>query len=99
MVKPFAAGKRLTVAVLGTGRLGETHIAALARLRDGGMAIEPALYGRNAGKVDDVAHRYGVRRTSTELNELIDASDVDVVDNCLVNALHYGPLMRATDNG
>jgi len=24
---------------------------------------------------------------------------VDVVDNCLVNALHYGPLMRAIDNG
>src|SRR6185437_16129626 len=45
MVKPFA------VAVLGTGRLGETHVAALARLRDAGMAIEPALYGRNADKV------------------------------------------------
>jgi len=30
MVKPFAEGPRLTVAVLGTGRLGETHLAALA---------------------------------------------------------------------
>ena len=93
MVKPFA------VAVLGTGRLGETHIAALARLRDAGLPIEPALYGRNPDKVHDVAQRYHVERTSTELYELIDASDVRVVDNCLVNALHFEPLMRAIDRG
>ncbi len=93
MVKPFA------VAVLGTGRLGETHIAALARLRDAGLAIEPALYGRNADKVRDVAQRYGVERTSTDLYELIDAAEVQVVDNCLVNALHFDPLMRAIDRG
>ena len=30
---------------------------------------------------------------------LLDASDVDVVDNCLVNAEHYGPLMHAIDSG
>jgi predicted dehydrogenase len=99
MVKPFAEGERLTVAVLGTGRLGETHVAALARLRDAGQAVEPALYGRDASKVATVAERYGLTRTSTDLNELIDAADVGVVDNCLVNALHYGPLMRAIDNG
>jgi predicted dehydrogenase len=99
MVKPFANGKRLTVAVLGPGRLGETHVAALARLRDGGLPVEPALYGRNKDKVSELARRYSVRKTSTELNELIDAADVDVVDNCLVNALHFEPLMRAIDKG
>jgi predicted dehydrogenase len=99
MLKPFAEGAPLTVAVLGPGRLGETHVAALARLRDAGQPVEPALYGRNADKVRELAQRYGVTRTSTDLNELIDADDVAVVDNCLVNALHYGPLMRAIDNG
>src|SRR6185436_4290977 len=93
MVKPFA------VVVLGTGRLGETHVAALARLRDAGMPIEPALYGRNADKVAALAQRYRIERTSTDLNELIDAPDVLVVDNCLVNALHFEPLMRAIDRG
>jgi predicted dehydrogenase len=93
MVKPFA------VAVLGTGRLGETHVAALARLRDAGMPIQPALYGRNADKVHAVAQRYGIERTSTQLNELVDAPDVGVVDNCLVNALHFEPLMRAIGRG
>jgi predicted dehydrogenase len=96
----------LGVAVLGPGRLGETHLAALARLRDRGLivdgrqvAIVPALYGRNADRVREVAERYGVQRTSTELHELIDAPDVSVVDNCLSNHLHFEPLMRAINSG
>jgi predicted dehydrogenase len=96
----------LVVAVLGPGRLGETHLAALARLRERGLvvdgrrvAIVPALYGRNAERVRAVADRYGVDRISTELNELIDAPDVAVVDNCLSNHLHFEPLMRAISAG
>jgi predicted dehydrogenase len=46
-----------------------------------------------------VAERHGLRRTSTRLEELIEEPDVDVVDNCLVNAEHYGPLLRAIDAG
>jgi predicted dehydrogenase len=87
----------LVVAVLGPGRLGETHVAALARLRDRGLAIIPALYGRNAARVAELAERYGLDRTSTNLNELLDAPDVSVVDNCLSNDLHFGPLMRAIE--
>ena len=75
----------LVVAVLGPGRLGETHLAALARLRERGLvvdgrpvAIVPALYGRNAERARAVAERYGVERISTELDELIDAPDVAV---------------------
>src|SRR5262249_26036205 len=96
----------LAVAVLGPGRLGETHIAALARLRERGLHVQgrrvtvtPALYGRNAARVRELAERYGVERTSTTLEELLDAPDVLVVDNCLSNRMHFGPLMRAIDNG
>ena len=91
----FAVADEIVVAVLGTGRLGETHIAALASLRDQGVRVVPALYGRNPAKVADVAQRYRIQRTSTQLDELIDAPDVHVVDNCLSNNLHYAPLMRA----
>ena len=95
---------QLVVAVLGPGRLGETHVAALARLRQRGLDVGgrrvdvvPAVFGRNEQRVRELAERYGVVRTSTELNELIDAPDVAVVDNCLANHLHYEPLMRAID--
>ncbi|MBV9581780.1 MAG: Gfo/Idh/MocA family oxidoreductase, partial [Chloroflexi bacterium] len=59
---------------------------------------EPALYGRNPQRVAELAQRYGVQRTSTLLDELIDAPDISVVDNCLSNNLHFAPLMRAIAN-
>lgn len=96
----------LTVAVLGTGRMASIHLAALAGLRERGLSVdgrtvrvEPAVYGRDPAKVRGAAARYGLRRTTTRLEELIDAADVDVIDNCLVNAEHYAPLMRAIDAG
>jgi predicted dehydrogenase len=97
---------RLTVAVLGTGRMGRIHLAALAKLRDEGLlvgdrrvSVEPALYGRDPTKVREAARELGIERTSTELNGLIDAPDVQVIDNCLVNALHYAPLLRGIERG
>lgn len=96
----------LTVAVLGTGRMAGIHLAALANVRERGLmvgdrrvSVEPAVYGRDPDKVRAVAEQYGIRRTSTRREELIDAPDVDVVDNCLVNSEHFGPLMRAIDSG
>jgi predicted dehydrogenase len=81
-------------------------VAALARLAQLGLDIDgrrlhlqPALYGRNPDKLRDLAQRYGVQRTSTDLNELIDAPDVAVVDNCLSNNLHFEPLLRAIEHG
>ena len=100
------ASDSLSVAVLGTGRMAAIHLAALADLRDRGLHIdgrrvrvEPAVYGRDPAKVQALAGRYGVRRTSTRLEELLEAPDVQVVDNCLVNAEHFGPLMRAIQAG
>ena len=96
----------LTVAVLGTGRMAGIHLAALANLRERGLmvegrrvSVEPAVYGRDPDKVRAMADQHGIRRTSTRLEELIEAPDVDVVDNCLVNSEHFGPLMRAIDSG
>ena len=96
----------MKVAVLGTGRMAAIHLAALAALRERGLhvdgrtvAVEPAVYGRDPAKVRDLAGQYGVKRTSSRLEELIDAPDIDVVDNCMVNSEHFGPLMRAIDAG
>jgi predicted dehydrogenase len=53
------------------------------------VRIEPAVYGRDPAKVFAAADQYGIRRTATWLEELIDAPDINVIDNCLVNAEHY----------
>jgi predicted dehydrogenase len=96
----------VTVAVLGTGRMAGIHLAALAELRDRGLLVDgktvrvvPAVYGRDPAKVRAVAEPLNISRTSSRLEELIDAADVDLIDNCLVNAEHYGPLMRAIGAG
>ena len=97
---------RVTVAVLGTGRQGNAHLAALAHLRDSGLRVgdrtlqvEPAVFGRDSEKVKALAERYGGQRTSTRLEELIEAPEVTVVDNCLVNSFHFEPLMHAIRHG
>ncbi len=86
--------------------MASIHLAALAELRDRGLhvngrrvEVEPAVYGRDPAKVQAIAEQYGISRTSTRLEELIEADDTDVVDNCLVNSEHYVPLMRAIDFG
>ncbi len=96
----------VTVAVLGTGRMGKIHLAALAKMRDDGLhvggrtiAVDPVLYGRDPEKVRHAATEYGLTRTSTELYEFIDTADVQIIDNCLVNSLHFAPLMRAIQRG
>src|ERR1041385_4936840 len=89
----------LVVGVLGPGRLGETHVGAIARLRDQGLHVEPAVYGRNPERVRELAERYRIERTSTDLNELIDDPRVQVIDNCLSNNMHFEPLMRAVGRG
>src|SRR6266536_2036557 len=90
-----SASDTLVVAVLGPGRLGETHVAALSHLRERGLDINgrhvdvfPALYGRNAARVQELAERYGVERTSTTLEASIDAAYAPAVHNCLPHKLH-----------
>src|SRR5207253_3611737 len=53
----------------------------------------------NSDRLRELAERYKLKRTSMDLNELIDAQDVAVIDNCLSNHLHFEPLMRAIDRG
>lgn len=91
----------LTVSVLGTGRQGRTHAQVLLDLgrqqplADGRPGIDVLLYGRDPDKVAKLASELGVSRTTTSLERAVTGEDVDVVDNCLVNAMHYGPLSLA----
>lgn len=96
----------LTVGVLGTGRMAQLHLHALSAIRQQGLTvggtdwpISLAVYGRDPAKVAALASQYQTSIDTTDLNGLIDRPDVAVIDNCLVNALHYEPLSRAVRNG
>jgi predicted dehydrogenase len=97
----------LLISVLGTGRMAALHIRALQRLAvegipTGGRTIVPRvlLFGRNPEKLAGLAQAYPVvTETTTRLEEATGRDDVQAVDNCLTNALHYGPLMSAVQAG
>ncbi|HVC33183.1 MAG TPA: Gfo/Idh/MocA family oxidoreductase [Chloroflexota bacterium] len=98
--------KGITVGVLGTGRMANLHLHALDTIRRDGLTVDGvtwpvslAVYGRDPAKVEALARQYRTTTAATDLNALIDQPDVAVIDNCLVNALHYGPLLRAVRNG
>jgi predicted dehydrogenase len=103
----LSAQTGITVGILGTGRMARLHAIALKHLREeGGITVngetwpvDIALYGRDPVKVAALAQEIGIRRTSTDLNAFIDDPDIHVIDNCLINSLHYEPLLRAVRNG
>ena len=98
------ASRGLTVGVLGTGRMGRLHLNALANMRRTGVVVDGrawpvrfGVYGRNPDRVDECVRDYAPDFAALDMDELIDR--VDVVDNCLVNSLHYGPLSSAIAQG
>ena len=105
-IDPIGPERGITVGVLGTGRMGRLHLEALDRIRSTGLRVdgetwpvESAIYGRNPDKVEECVRLYRPSIATTDMNELIDRPDVAVVDNCLTNALHYEPLLRALRGG
>ena len=96
----------LTVGVLGTGRMAQLHSAALRSIEEKGLIIDGerhpvavALYGRDPTKVEPLAAACNALKTSTDLESFIDDPDLSAIDNCLVNRLHFEPLLRAIRNG
>ena len=96
----------LTVGVLGTGRMARLHIIGLHDLRQAGLEIGDtrypvtiALYGRDPAKVAALAAEFGIEHTSTDLYGFVRDPALDLVDNCLVNSLHYEPLLAAIRAG
>ena len=96
----------LTVGVLGTGRMAQLHSTALRSIQEKGLVIAGerhnvavAIYGRDPAKVAPLAEACGAVKTSTGLESFIDDPDINVIDNCLVNRLHFTPLLQAIQNG
>ncbi|HLG51604.1 MAG TPA: Gfo/Idh/MocA family oxidoreductase [Chloroflexota bacterium] len=106
MSKPLDPRTGLTVGVLGTGRMAHLHLRALAAIQRDGLVIDGkrwpvalAVYGRDREKVAACAREYQTAIATTAMDELLERPDVQIIDNCLVNALHYGPLRRAIQHG
>ena len=79
--------KQVNVAIVGTGFIAETRARAYA----GVAGYEPrivAAVSRSRARLEDYARRHGVADVYTQLEPVLDRSDVDVVDLCVPNHLH-----------
>ena len=100
------ASDPLTVLVLGTGRMAHRHAQALAKIRAAPDVIDGVttplrfgIYGRDKEKLRTLFDETSADFCNDHLDGSIGRFDVDVVDNCLVNRLHFEPLMHAIEEG
>jgi 2-hydroxy-4-carboxymuconate semialdehyde hemiacetal dehydrogenase len=66
----------MRVALVGAGAFGIKHLDALARID--GVDVT-AIVSRRLDQAEEVAQKYGATLASTELDDVLDSSDVDAV--------------------
>jgi len=87
---------KVRVAVAGVG-IGRQHVGAFRQLPDCFDVV--ALCDPNAERRDAVANEFGVPRTTAAFDDLLTQDDVDVVDICTPQSLHYRQVEAALAAG
>lgn len=85
----------VNVGLLGAGFMGSTHAAAYAQI-DGARLV--AVADANQALADDLAGKHGVK-AYYEIDSLLAAPDIDMVDVCLPTFLHERCVVGAARNG
>lgn len=91
--------KVCNIAVIGGGFMGKTHslcAAALPFYYD--MNVRPVLHtlcGRDKSKTETQAERYGFLHAETDFDSVINNPEIDVIDICTPNPLHYAQAKAA----
>ena len=96
--------KCLRIGMVGFGSMGRTHAYAIRNL--------PYIYGvlpfrahvaalctTNYERSVALAEEYGLGVAVHDFDELIACEDVDIIDICTPNTLHYDMILRALDAG
>src|SRR5690554_3000089 len=91
------AGDRLQVGLIGTGRIAQAHMAALAALPDLGRlrAVADAVPER----AREAADRFGATEVFADYRELLADPEVDAVVICLPHHLHRQAAVDAAKAG
>ncbi|OYV61056.1 MAG: oxidoreductase [Actinobacteria bacterium 21-73-9] len=86
----------MRIALAGAGAFGRKHLDALARI-DGAEVV--ALVSRRLDQAREVAERYGVPAAYTELDDVLNRSDVDAVILCTPTQLHAAQALAVMSSG
>jgi predicted dehydrogenase len=92
------------IGIIGQGFMGRAHAHALRTIATmtGPPMVRPRLVvaaGRNQGRLDEFADRFGFERRTTDWREVVEDPEVDVVHVLTPNALHAEPSIAAARAG
>lgn len=85
--------EKTRVAILGTGFISHIHMESYKRFVSDAEVV--AVYGRNIEHTKKFAEQYGVANYYDDIDELLEAEKLDVVDICLPNYQHHMACMKA----
>ena len=96
--------KPIRIGLLGTGFMAKAHSNAFHTIPYiyNNETYEPQLVmlgATSAEKAAAAAERYGFSRSCVGYRELVESSDIDVVDICVSDALHKEIALEAIKNG
>lgn len=86
----------INVALAGAGAFGLKHLDAL-KVIDGANVI--SLVGRERGKTEEVARKYGIPHVATDLAESLQMKEVDAVILCTPTPLHAAQAVACLQAG
>ena len=84
------------VALAGAGAFGIKHLDAI-KVIDGVKVV--SLVGRERGKTEEVARKYGIAHVTTDLAESLKMKDVDAVILCTPTPMHAGQALACLQAG
>ncbi|SFR64047.1 Gfo/Idh/MocA family protein [Halogeometricum limi] len=87
----------LSIAVVGAGNRGATHIESVYRKTDRANVV--AVVDVDEERATELADRYSVPETYADYRDVLDDDAVDVVDVCVHNNLHAPIAVDALDAG
>jgi 2-hydroxy-4-carboxymuconate semialdehyde hemiacetal dehydrogenase len=88
--------KTVRIALAGPGAFGIKHLDGLKNIE--GVEIT-SIIGRELGKAQEVATRYGARHVTTDLDEALARPDVDAVILCTPTQMHAEQSIAALKAG
>src|SRR6266550_2157953 len=95
--------KKLNIAMIGHGFIARAHSNAFHQVR----RFFPIAYdlnltvicGRNRPKLEEMASQWGWQEVATDWQEVVNRSDIQVVDIAVPNALHSSIAITAAKAG
>ena len=88
--------KTIKVALAGAGAFGIKHLDGI-KLIDGVEVV--SLIGRELGKTQDVADKYGISHVTTDLNDSLAIKEVDAVILCTPTQMHASQSIACLNAG